>query len=251
MKRKTFSYLYFKGKRIMKILAVIKAALKKAGIPEKYAAKVQALFNIESEENLDNYIELFKENILPDLTANDQNSQTVMQAAIAEYEKKHGLKDGKPIEKPTAKGKKTKKGVDDDDEDEDDFGDLPPAVTKLLKAQQKQIEALTDTVGKVATTMATSTKQSLAKGLFESSKLPAKWFSRIDVNSETSVEDQIKDLQEEYAEIKQSVIDDEIAGGDYKPNSYKPKERSEKEWLDLMEDEESDNNGVASLGLED
>ena len=64
-------------------------------------------------------------------------------------------------------------------------------------------------------------------------------------------EDQIKDLQEEYAEIKQSVIDDEIAGGDYKPNSYKPKERSEKEWLDLMEDEESDNNGVASLGLED
>ena len=161
------------------------------------------------------------------------------------------MKDGKPIEKPTAKGKKTKKGVDDDDEDEDDFGDLPPAVTKLLKAQQKQIEALTDTVGKVATTMATSTKQSSAKGLFESSKLPAKWFSRIDVNSETSVEDQIKDLQEEYAEIKQSVIDDEIAGGDYKPNSYKPKERSEKEWLDLMEDEESDNNGVASLGLED
>ena len=68
----------------MKILAVIKAALKKAEIPEKYAAKVQGLFNIESEENLDNYIELFTENILPALTANDQNSQTVMQAAIAE-----------------------------------------------------------------------------------------------------------------------------------------------------------------------
>ena len=181
------------------------------------------------------------------LIQNSQLYETKMRNEQLEY----GLKDGKPIEKTTAKGKKTKKGVDDDDEDEDDFGDLPPAVTKLLKAQQKQIEALTDTVGKVATTMATSTKQSSAKGLFESSKLPAKWFSRIDVNSETSVEDQIKDLQEEYAEIKQSVIDDEIAGGDYKPNSYKPKERSEKEWLDLMEDEESDNNGVASLGLED
>ena len=58
-------------------------------------------------------------------------------------------------------------------------------------------------------------------------------------------------LQEEFAEIKQSVIDDEVAGGDYKPNSYKPKERSEKEWLDLMEDEEGSDNGVASLGLED
>lgn len=43
----------------MKILATIKAALKKAGIPEKYAAKVQALFDIESEENLDNYIGLY------------------------------------------------------------------------------------------------------------------------------------------------------------------------------------------------
>ncbi len=238
----------------MKILAVIKAALKKAGIPEKYAAKVQALFNIESEENLDNYIELFKENILPDLTANDRNSQTVMQAAIAEYEKKHGLKDGKPIEKPTAKAKKTKKVVDDEDDDEDedeDFEGLPASVVKLLKTQQKQISELAASVSTVASTVTTSTKQASAKVLFESSKLPAKWFSRIDVNSETSVEDQIKDLQEEYAEIKQSVIDDEIAGGDYKPNSYKPKERSEKEWLDLMEDEESDNNGVASLGLED
>ena len=45
--------------------------------------------------------------------------------------------------------------------------------------------------------------------------------------------------------------DDEVAGGDYKPNSYKPKERSEKEWLELMEDEEGANNGTASLGLEE
>lgn len=237
----------------MKILATIKAALKKAGIPEKYAAKVQALFNIESEENLDNYIELFKENILPDLTANEQLSQTAIQAAIADYEKKHGLKDGKPIE--PAKGKKGKKAKDADDEDEedddDDFEGLPSSVVKLLKAQQKQISELTATVSTVASTVTTSTKQASAKALFAESKLPGKWFNRIDVNSETSVEDQIKELQEEYAEIKQSVIDDEIAGGDYKPNSYKPKERSEQEWAKLMEDEEGTSNGVASLGLED
>lgn len=237
----------------MKILATIKAALKKAGIPEKYAAKIQALFNIESEENLDNYIELFKENILPDLTANEQPSQTAIQAAIADYEKKHGLKDGKPIE--PAKGKKGKKAkvVDDEDEedDDDDFEGLPASVVKLLKAQQKQISELTATVSTVASTVTTSTKQASAKALFAESKLPGKWFNRIDVNSETSVEDQIKELQEEYAEIKQSVIDDEIAGGDYKPSSYKPRERSEQEWAKLMEDEESTGNGVASIGLED
>lgn len=241
----------------MKILATIKAALKKAGIPEKYAAKVQALFNIESEENLDNYIELFKENILPDLTANEQPSQATIQAAvkaaIVDYEKKNGLKDGKPIE--PAKGKKGKKTKDADDEDEedddDDFEGLPSSVVKLLKAQQKQISELTATVSTVASTVTTSTRQASAKALFAESKLPGKWFNRIDVNSETSVEDQIKELQEEYAEIKQSVIDDEIAGGDYKPNSYKPKERSEQEWAKLMEDEEGTSNGVASLGLED
>ena len=103
--RKNLLPIYFKEKS-MKILATIKAALKKAGIPEKYAAKVQALFDIESEENLDNYIGLFKDNILPDLVSNEQGSQASIDAAIAAYEKKHGLKDGKPIE--TTKTKKTK-----------------------------------------------------------------------------------------------------------------------------------------------
>ena len=120
-----------------------------------------------------------------------------------------------------------------------------------MKAQQKQISELTASVSTVASTLTTSTKQASARTLFAEVKLPDKWFNRIDVNSETSVEEQIKGLQEEYAEIRQSVIDDEVAGGGYKPNSYKPKERSEKEWLELMEDEEGANNGTASLGLEE
>ena len=232
--------------------STIKAALKKAGIPEKYAAKVQALFDIESEENLDNYIGLFKDNILPDLVSNEQGSQASIDAAIAAYEKQHGLKDGKPI--ATGKTKKTKKPKDDEEEDEDEDEDLeglPASVVKLLKAQQKQISELAASVSTVASTVTTSTKQASAKALFTDSKLPAKWFNRIDVNSETSVEDQIKELQEEFAEIKQSVIDDEVAGGDYKPNSYKPKERTEQEWLKLMDDEEGSDNGTASLGLEE
>lgn len=249
--RKNLLPIYFKEKS-MKILATIKAALKKAGIPEKYAAKVQALFDIESEENLDNYIGLFKDNILPDLVSNEQGNQASIDAAIAAYEKQHGLKDGKPI--ATGKTKKTKKPKDNEEEDEDEDEDLeglPASVVKLLKAQQKQISELAASVSTVASTVTTSTKQVSAKALFADSKLPAKWFNRIDVNSETSVEEQIKELQEEYAEIKQSVIDDEIAGGDYKPNSYKPKERTEQEWLKLMEDEESSDNGTASLGLEE
>ena len=235
----------------MTIIDAIKKGLKAAGVNEKYAAKVQKLFKIEKEEDIDTYVALFKDNILPDL----EDTSAVEKArkdAIAEYEKNNGLKDGKPI-KPVKKTKKTAKSEEDDeDEDEDeDFEGLPASVVKLLKAQQKQISELTASVSTVASTLTTSTKQASARTLFADSKLPAKWFNRIDVNSETSVEEQIKELQEEFAEIKQSVIDDEVAGGDYKPNSYKPKERSEKEWLDLMEDEEGSDNGVASLGLED
>ena len=232
----------------MTIIDAIKKGLKAAGVNEKYAAKVQKLFKIEKEEDIDTYIALFKDNILPDL----EDTSAVEKArkdAIAEYEKNNGLKDGKPVKKT----KKTAKSEEDDeDEDEDeDFEGLPASVVKLLKAQQKQISELAASVSTVATTVTTSTKQASAKALFADSKLPAKWFNRIDVNSETSVEDQIKELQEEFAEIKQSVIDDEVAGGGYKPNSYKPKERSEKEWLELMEDEEGANNGTASLGLEE
>ena len=196
---------------------------------------------------------MFKDNILPDL----ENTSAIEKAkkdAISEYEKSNGLKDGKPI-KSAKKTKKTVKSEDDDEEDDkdedEDFEGLPASLVKLLKAQQKQISELAASVSTVASTVTTSTKQASAKALFADSKLPAKWFNRIDVNSETSVEDQIKELQEEYAEMKQSVIDDEIAGGDYKPNSYKPKDRTEQDWLKLMEDEESSDNGTASLGLEE
>lgn len=233
----------------MTIIDAIKKGLKAAGVNEKYAVKVQKLFKIEKEEDIDTYIALFKDNILPDL----ENTSAIEKAkkdAIAEYEKNNGLKDGKPI-KLAKKTKKTVKFEEEDEEDEDDLEGLPSSVVKLLKAQQKQISELAASVSTVATTVTTSTKQASAKALFADSKLPAKWFNRIDVNSETSVEDQIKELQEEYAEIRQSVIDDEVAGGGYKPNSYKPKERSEKEWLELMEDEENSNNGTASLGLDE
>lgn len=240
----------------MKILAVIKAALKKAGIPEKYAAKVQLLFNIESEENLENYVSLFKENILPDLEANEQGKQSDIDAAIAAYEKKNGLKDGKPIEKPAPKGKKSKKTKEEDeegeDEEEEDLSDLPPVYKKLLKAQQKQIETLTDGITTLTKTVTESGKTSSARKLFDESKLPEKWLKRIDVNSETSIEDQIKDLQEEYKEIRQSAVSEEVEAGNYKPYVAQPKDRTEKEWLEIMNKEEvaGEASGVANLGIE-
>lgn len=78
----------------MTIIDAIKKGLKAAGVNEKYAAKVQKLFKIEKEEDIDTYVALFKDNILPDL----EDTSAVEKArkdAIAEYEKNNGLKDGK------------------------------------------------------------------------------------------------------------------------------------------------------------
>lgn len=238
----------------MTIIDAIKKGLKAAGVNEKYAQKVQKLFNIEKEDNLETYIQLFKDNILPDL----EDTSAVEKAkkeAIAEYEKANKLKDGKPIDKKP-KGKKKKDDDDDDessdDDDDDDLSGLSPAMAKMFKAQQKQISELTNSVTTLTTNISTSGKQNAAKALFDNAKLPEKWFKRLDVNSETSIEDQIKELQDEYAEIKQSSITEEIEAGNYRPHVSQPKDRTEKEWAELMnkEDGAGDSNGTASLGLE-
>jgi hypothetical protein len=223
----------------MDILQKIKDALKKAGIDEKYAGKVKALFQIEKEDGLDNYIKLFKDNILPDLQANEQTQQAAVEAAkkeaVAAYEKEHKLKDGKTIEQPKP--------------DEDPLKDLPPAAKAIFEAQNKQIKALTDSMANLTNTVTTNTKKDSAKAIFIESKLPEKWFDRIDVNSDIPVKDQIKTLQDEYTEIRQSVINEEIGDGHYSPGDSKITEKSEEDWAKIMDGEPAKDSGTVDLGL--
>ena len=220
------------------------------GIPVKYADQILKSFNVEKDEQVKPAVENFNTNIFPII----KEQEVAVQAAVVEYEKKHGLKDGKPVE--LAKGKKAKKstaaeGAEDDEEDEEDLGDLPASYKKLFKVQQKQIKDLTDGITTLTKTVTDSGKTNSAKKLFDDAKLPGKWFKRIDVNSETSVEDQIKDLQEEYKEIRQGAVTEEVEAGNYRPYVAQPK-RSEKEWLEIMNREEGtgESSGVASLRIE-
>lgn len=223
----------------MTILEAIKKQCKASGVPVKYAEKIQKLFNIEKEENLESMVQMFKDNILPDLQSGETAAEQAKQDAIAEYEKTHNLKDGKPVEK-TIETKPSLEG-------------LSPEVKAIIEANQKQIEQLTNTVSALAKNVTTSTKTADAKALFGKSGLPEKWFVRLNLDDEnTSVEDQIKDLQEELAEIKQISVNELVEQGNYKPFDQQPKDRTEKEWLDLMNKEEGagESNGVASLGIE-
>lgn len=224
----------------MTILEAIRKQCKSSGVPEKYAEKIQKLFKIEKEENLETYVSMFKDNILPDLQAGETSAEQAKQAAIAEYEKTHNLKDGKPIEKQES-GKV-------------DFSSFPPEVKAILEANQRQIEQLTNSVTALSKNVTTSSKTADAKALFSKSGLPEKWFGRLNLDDEkTSVEDQIKGLQEELAEIKQISVNELVEQGQYKPFNQTPKDRTEKEWLDLMNKDESggnESNDVAALDLE-
>lgn len=224
----------------MNILEIIAAALTKAGIDKKYAAKVKALFNIEKEdENLDNYIKLFKENILPDLQPQQPSQEAIqaaVQSAIADYEKKNGLKDGKPIEEPNP--------------DEDPYKGLPPAIVKLIEAQNKQLEELKGLVETKSKETATAEKKATAKALVANAKLPEGWLDRVSLESETSLEDQVKALGEEYIKIQQDAINEKVASGEYSVGSFQPRDRSEADWAKLMDGDTTPNNpGTVDLGL--
>lgn len=220
----------------MTILEAIKKQCKSSGVPVKFAEKIQKFFNIEKEENLENLVQMFKDNILPDLQASETAAEQAKQTVISEYETKHNLKDGKPIEK----AEETKLG----------FEGLSPDIKAILEANQKQIEQLTGTVTLIAKGFAASRKESDAKELFKGSGLPEKWFGRLNLEDEkTPLSDQIKTLQEELAEIKQISVNELVEQGNYKPFNQQPKDRTEKEWLEIMNSEEGagESNGVASL----
>ena len=212
------------------------------GIPVKYADQILKSFNVEKDEQVKPAVENFNTNIFPII----KEQEATAQSAVVEYEKKHGLKDGKPVKN----SKESEKG--DDDSDDDDLGDLPASYKKLFKVQQNQIKDLTDGITTLTKTVTDSGKTNSAKKLFDDAKLPEKWFKRIDVNSKISVEDQIKDLQEEYKEIRQGAVTEEVEAGNYRPYVAQPKDRSEKEWLEIMNKEEGtgESSGVASLGIE-
>jgi hypothetical protein len=225
----------------MKLIDLIKKALKDKGISEKHAERVQKAFKIEKEEDIDASVIIFKDTILPAITEAETLGKTAGKteaetASIAEYEKKHGLKDGKPIVDPKKEHEKT--------------DDVPAGIKALLDAQAKQIETLTGLVTKSVNSVASAEKTATAKRLISDAKLPENWAGRVNVESEISIEDQVNTLKEEYTSIQQGIINEAVASGQYAPGSVQLKERSEEEWTKLMNEEsKTGNQGVVDLGI--
>jgi len=224
----------------MTILELIRRACKTKGVPEKYAARIEKASKVEKAEDVESSVDNFKENILPAITEAETAAEAAKKAevekAVADYEKKHGLKDGKPAKK--------------EEEPNPDASKLDPAIVKLIEAQNKTIEELKGMVQTNVKTVASAEKTATAKKLLSEKKLPDNWIGRINADSETSIEDQVTALNDEYVSIQQGVINAAVESGQYTPGFQQPKERTEEEWAKLMDtDTKASNPGVVDLGI--
>ena len=228
----------------MTILDLIKSACKTKGVPEKYAERIQKTFKIEKAEGMEAFVDLFKDNILPAIQEAENEAKTTAEtAAVAAYEAKHGLKDGKPVEDPD-KNKKT---------EEELLKDLSPELKAYLESMRKSVDDMAKKVGDSITNSANEAKKETVRKQLKDAGLPDNWLGRVDLASETSIEDQIKALSEEFTGIQQKAIDDAVARGDYAPGSVNLPERSEADWAKLMDqdaDKSANNPGVVNLGIE-
>jgi hypothetical protein len=225
----------------MKIIDLIKKSLKEKGISEKHASRILKAYKVEKEEDVAAAIDSFAEDILPAITEAETAAKTAAEksakeAAIAEYEAAHKLKDGKPIEEH-APGAGDTKGLD-------------PSVKALIEAQNKQLEEMKALIEGGQKKAGEEAKKTTAALLLKTAELPEGWLPRIDVNSETTIEDQVKALTEEYTGIQQKAIDARVASGDFRPGSFEVKDRSVEDWAKLMDSDVSQNNpGKVDLGL--
>lgn len=193
--------------------------------PEIIKARLRALFpkaNL-SQKRLDTYVaklapkpadDADEEAI--DAIINDYNDVIDFEAVAKEDDKTRTLEaDKKKAEEAAAL--KAKGGKDDDKDDVVIDDDAPAWAKALLKSNEK----LTSDLESIKTGNVLETKKQTASQMFEKSEvlkglkpeLKERWNNRIDVNSETPIEDQIKELESEYSELVQVSADSNQYGG--------------------------------------
>ncbi len=221
----------------MTILELIKAQCKVQGVPENHAERIEKITGITEEKdgNIIAAVKNFKENILPAI----QEAETKSEKAVQEYEKRHNLKDGKPVEKEEEPGKVELPK------------DLDPSVKAMIEAQNKSIETLTGLVsGMVKSQKSISVLETVKTKL--KGKVDDKFIEKVAAKVNVDAEDIDKEIETqitEFNDLRQSLID-EYVGKDYIPaGGSAAGDRSVSDWAKLMDNNDASETGVVDLGL--
>ena len=232
----TLSYI-LNEKQAMTILELIKAQCGVSGVDKKYAETIEKISGIKEEKdgNIIAAVKSFKDDVLPAIQEAENSGKT----AIAEYEKKHNLKDGKPVE---AKTEETEPEMPKD---------LDPSIKAIIDAQKKSIEDLTALVSGVDKTQKMANTIEVVKAKLKG-KVDEKFIERVSSKVNLEAEDLEKEIEAqvtEFNEFKQSLIT-EYVGDQYIPTEGgKAGDKSVEDWTKLMDGAPVADTGVVDLGL--
>lgn len=197
MKEKILAFL------TTRLVGVSKAYLE--GVAENYSKTITEESQIETIIN-DGVIAVLKHSADYVQSESDRRATDATQTAVANYEKKHNLKDGKPAEGGGTPPNPPKPPEVDD------------KTPEWAKALIQSNEALTQKIEVLEKDKATQTKAEKQAAALKGSKvlpehLQKKWANRIDPDGETAIEDQVKELEEEFTETHKSIIGESSGKG--------------------------------------
>ncbi len=188
-----------------KILAFLKTKLSGVqvtyleGVAEMYSKTITEESQIETTFN-EGVVSVLKFSATHSQSESDRRATEAQQTGIANYEKKHNLKNGKIVEGGTPN--QTPNQITAPIVDKD----MPDWAKSILESNK----LLTDKVTAFEADKTLQNKALQAKTAIGTSKLPSnlkeKWIGRINPNSETSIEDQVKELETEYSELDSPYI---------------------------------------------
>lgn len=219
---------------VMTILELITAQCGVSGVDKKYAEKIEKISGITEEKdgNIIKAVQNFKDNILPAI----QEAENTGRTAITEYEKKHNLKDGKPVETEDPNSKSKEKETVENTE-----------VAELTK----RVEELTKTL----TTMADAQKRGATLESVKAKlkgKVDEKFIERVSAKVNLEAEDLDKEIEaqvKEFEDFKQSLITEYVGDNYVQPNGGAAGDKSVEDWAKLMDGSPVADTGVVDLGL--
>lgn len=172
----------------MTILELITAQCGVQGVDKKHAARIEKVSGITEEKdgNIIAAVKNFKENILPAI----QETENTGKKSVEEYEKKHGLKDGKPVE--------TK--VDDSD------------LRSIVQDLAKSVATLAETQKKSSTLEVVRAK---LKGKIDDDFID-EYAGRVKLDAD-NIDAEVESAIKSFTELKQKFLNKEVESGNYIP----------------------------------
>ncbi|MPM90946.1 hypothetical protein SDC9_138069 [bioreactor metagenome] len=178
----------------MTILELIAAQCGVQGVDKKHAARIEKVSGITEEKdgNIIAAVKNFKENILPAI----QEAENTGKKSIEEYEKKHGLKDGKPVETKI------------DEPEKIDDSDLRSIVQNLAKS----VATLAETQKKSSTLEVVRAK---LKGKIDDDFID-EYAGRVKLDAD-NIDAEVESAIKSFTELKQKFLNKEVESGNYIP----------------------------------